>query len=501
MLKISTSGVSSMRNSTMYRIVKILSLLVWAIESESLTKYGSFDQVIQKILDLNASQTCIIRNEESIKVSDRFNLVFGKISSKIPTFMLDLNGTKTSNVSKKIENVRIGLRSPLYLILENLLDFNVQKTRNTLNTIAVLNSSPPRAKFLMILIGNSTSYEVDSNKLLAEAWDLKFLDFSILIVNSIGNSMILDYNPFFERFHRKNLATGGLFPDKLENMNGHKIRIPLYSKPPHVEFVNYSNEISIDGVNYGFIRLTSAALNFSLDYVKMNNDVSENYVFEKIEKGDLVTSIIPYTIGMQLAPLYERGVLIGKVVMEANMNLVGPIFNTNQQSKVYMKIIIYLSLTSLIILIVMVIVKFSKQTSSFWTPLNVLALLFGITVPDRPLKWFQKLVYVTLAMVSIKYSSDFFAVFTDDDVVTNNEIIFDALEEIKKPSLPLYLLNTYFQNDVYYEDEVIQNLKEHSVLINDSKECFEREVIIFMIGCAIAVLIFVFELISQIKSK
>lgn len=42
-------------------------------------------------------------------------------------------------------------------------------------------------------------------------------------------------------------------------------------------------------------------------------------------------------------------------------------------------------------------------------------------------------------MVSIKYSSDFFSGLSDSEIFFNEEIDYNSREEIKHPSLPMYI--------------------------------------------------------------
>lgn len=181
-----------------------------------------------------------------------------------------------------------------------------------------------------------------------------------------------------------------------------------------------------------------------------------------------------YGLGLQITSYYKRGaVLAGRIVREANMHLVVPITYT-ENSKINFKIIFYAGLTAMIILVELIMIKVLKFTPNIWTPFYVFSLLFGVTVPKKPYKRMEKLIYISLAVVSIKYSSDVFAVFTGDDVTKDKETVFDAFEEIKRPTLTLYIGKTHFQDKVNYDDEIIQNLKAHSKLVSVAEDCYRK---------------------------
>lgn len=151
-----------------------------------------------------------------------------------------------------------------------------------------------------------------------------------------------------------------------------------------------------------------------------------------------------------------------------------PIIYVNKKSGIFFKIILNSILTALIILITMVVIKLCKLNPNTWTAFYVLALLFGITVPKKPNKQLERIIFAGLTTFSIQYSSDIFAIFSDDDVVKNEEVIYDALKEIKHPTLVKYLPKNYFVGEGYDNDEVIRNLKTHAVRIEKSVECYEK---------------------------
>lgn len=326
----------------LFRILISLIMIFFLCESTSLKKNDSFDQVIEKILELNLFQISIFRTEETVFAnSTKFKSIIGKISSKIPTFFIDINETKLLNNSQGMENKRKVFNSGLYLIVEDVRNFNVLKFVKNFNMIAESNPQPPRAKCLLVLIGNSKPIETEFQHLFIAAWGMKFLDFSILTLNDHKDLLILNYNPFFKSFGRESISEGQLFPDKLNDMNGLKIKTILYSLPPLIELSKKSNETIINGVNYGFLKLTSEVLNFSFNYVE--NNVLFKRIFEKLEKGDIDMTIMALAVGTQLAALYKKGLLLlGNVIREANMYLYVPVIYTDTYvSMIDSEIILY----------------------------------------------------------------------------------------------------------------------------------------------------------------
>lgn len=441
----------------------IVKILVFIITVQALDK-----KVVDKILELKLYQICIFKSTENF-------IQYNLISEKIPTIIINPNDTKLFNDSRSLENIRNALKnSDLHITVEREDNFDTHKIINSLNLLVELNPGPPRSKYLVILIANTKSTNVNFKSLFRAAWSLKFLDFSILTLHNL-DSKILTYNPFFNTHNRNNLSSASLFPDKLNNMNGFKLRTLLFNRPPHIELINST----INGFNYGFLKTTSQALNFQFQYVDINktHNIADGTILSKIESGDIDVSSITHLLGVQLKDVHRSNssMLASRVVRGAKMTLTGPILHIhNPRSRINLKIVAYSVLTASLILTIMVLLKTCKLSSNIWTPIYVFALLFGITVFKRPRKPLDKCIFAVLAVLSIQYSSEIFAVFTDNEVMSNDEIVYDALKEIQQPSLPIYYHKTYFQGELHHVDQVIRYLKAHSVSIDSLDECFRE---------------------------
>lgn len=462
--------------SRLWKIIIFSALIILTSES-TVTSNDSFDSAITKILDLKPSQITILRDENAeVSNSTEFNLILGKISCEIPTFTISIDKTKALNKNQEMKKIWRALKSDLFVTIESVWNFNAQIIEKKLNKISELNPSPPREKFLLVIIGNSRSFKIDFENLFFNAWTLKFLDFSVLLVNGMDEPWILNYNPFFKSRHQIEVSKGQLFPDKLKNMNGYKIKTLLFNRPPHIEFSKNLNEIIIKGGNNGFWKHTSEFFNFKFEFLSIDEKTkTDSYIFGKIDGNEIDASIITHILGTQLTDLHKKGALIGKAVKEANLHLVVPIRYHTPKSKIDLKIITYSCSTALIIIFTMLIVRLCKLTAILWSPFYVLGLLFGVTMDKRPQKLFERLIYISFAIVSIQYSSEMFAVFNDDGVVKNEEIDYNAFEEVKNPSMTLYLGNSMFQNGENYDDEVISNLRKHAVLVEKTEEFYERK--------------------------
>lgn len=324
-------------------------MILMAYKSSCSPKNHSFDAVTKRIVELKPSKICILASRVTVTPAP-FNDIHVKITREIPTFIMVVNKTKIPNESQIMMNTRLALNSDLFVFVESVRHFDVQKIKENLYFIVKYNFSPPRAKFLLVLIGDSSLVHIHLKKLFIDAWEMKFLDFSILIVHDEGNPIIRNYNPFFKTYHRAATNSGQLFPDKLANMNGYRLKTLLYRRSPHLDFTNDTNKITVSILDYGFWKLTTDALNFTLDFTEIhakNFPVKE--ILNKIEKNEIDVSINPNILGLRLPNYIKRGaLLIGKVVREADVNLVAPIlYVKGADSEIYLTIVLHMSLTTL----------------------------------------------------------------------------------------------------------------------------------------------------------
>lgn len=449
------------------RWLNAIILIALACKSECVPKNVSFDLVINRFLKQSPHQILIFRDEKSdFTESTQTDLIFEKIIQQVPTVTTSVNKTLESKQSQKITDNHNVSNSDLYVILENLQNLTTKKIKNKLIAISESNSLSPRAKCLVIIIGDSSTSEIIKlTKLLIDAWLLKFLDLTILL----NDSVIFYYNPFFEIYHKKDIFFDELFPDKLNNMNGYKIKSFVYNFPPIIEFSNTSNGISVDGIFYGFSKLASEALKFQFDY----------FLIPKIFKfpvNSFDVSNIPQLLGVQMTKYHRRGkILYGRVVEGFNMHLIVPIFLRNPNTaEIYLTVIVHSCLTASIITIILIMIKYFKFTSNLWSPLYVFALILGVTVHKKALKLCERLIFVGLAILSIQYSSSIFAIFSDDSVVKNEEIVFNALEEIKYPSFPLYASKSFFRGEKNYYDDIISYLKAYYIPMEHEEQCYKK---------------------------
>lgn len=127
------------QRSSMSRVKKIivsLIIILQASESTFLLRNDSTDLIIGKIFQRDPSRISSIRNAKTVENSTQFDSIIRKIICKVPTLTIELNETKV---------------------------FEKSKRKNKLYLVAQWNPLPPRSQFLLILLGNTNAFNIDSD--------------------------------------------------------------------------------------------------------------------------------------------------------------------------------------------------------------------------------------------------------------------------------------------------------------------------------------------------
>ena len=108
----------------------------------------------------------------------------------------------------------------------------------------------------------------------------------------------------------------------------------------------------------------------------------------------------------------------------------------------------------------MKVLIFKSISSNIWTLFYTYQVLFGITVREKPKNSIHKIIFFSIAIISFKYYSDITTLLTNDQIIIEREVNFDALQEIKHPSLSIYVEKNYLQTTVNKAESKI--LRDHS---------------------------------------
>lgn len=363
----------------------------------------------------------------------------------------DINGTSETPIFQNPRDTTV------YIILQG--KNSSVRVNDTLNKLTKKSPISMRPKCLVIYSQTKNLLDVETKKILHEAWSLKFLDFTIIRVNIHGVPIdYINYNPF------KNIFNFGywknkydLFPDKLIDVNKYPLNLPVYQLPPYMVIKSQNgNVISVHG-HTPLIYLTAIAkkLNFKLNftYYQDESPVKEYYkLIFSVANGQSHMTAIKFYFSDHI---FDLKVLLGYPYDIGKWVMVAPIF-LEYNIDIPLETFLYVVSFILILLIFVTTLKVLKMNSKQWNMLNLFGVLIGMGV-SQPIKNTDRIIFLTLAIVSIVYSGDFFSTFTDIKV-SGTEKEFNTYEDINKLQIPVYttgnksVFGTEFQKKVLYHD-------------------------------------------------
>ena len=264
-----------------------------------------------------------------------------------------------------------------------------------------------------------------------------------------------------------NLRTN-FFRNKLQNMCGYKIKTVFFNKPSYMSSKTTAVKNEIYGIDFNFIQVTSKVLNFSISFV--HNIATLTDVVKNLKISAINISPVMF---LKASLYYEKNLLTGKAMTDGSMRMCGPILHVSDINNLLNSLIFLCSSAGTVFVIVLVM-KMIKKSSINWSLFYVTQILFGSVVLNKPRTRIEKLIYLNLALVSIKYSSDTVAFLTERKIIIQNELLFDALKQLDNPTLPIYINKDYFDNETDNQDsKIIKLFKKNVHAIPAVSECFK----------------------------
>ena len=408
-------------------------------------------------------------NKKNNANSTEINFIYKNLIAGFPTISIIIEDTKNFNDNNRSVNLPI-FRNPrsttIYVIIQHQNEFAIQIIKNNLQFFVQLSPLHIRPKCLVILFNDSNSVKISEDQLqelLEFAWSLKFLDFVILTVSNDSDAVTIEYNPFTSLCNKNYVnSTREIFPDKLRNMNGYILNTIWFSLPPYMFLDKNSYEnLTYTGIHYAFIQTLSTSLNYTINIIDKYKTPNFKNLFSKLKNEEY--DITPLAI-LMVNKYYNKDILFGRPFLNDFTCLSVPIFSVSKIDNLG-SIFIYMSLSVAIIYGVVLISKLLGFDSKNWTSFNIFRVLLAIVTSKRPKKLKEMCIYLSLALISIKYSADVVAILTDDKIMREIEITFNALDEINKPTLPIYISKYWTKN----REEFYRNVNK----INSAADCFK----------------------------
>lgn len=352
----------------MSRFRYILKLLIFINFSTTvLTDHEKFRNLAFKILQEEKPYKVSIFTDKTVIKSDIHSFI-----STIPSIVLDVRIVKSVDTSV----FQILRSSSLHLIITS----NLKVVEKFVDFLVQLSPKSVRPKCLVIFLkpNSLTVIKSDPKKIISYAWSKKFLDFSIIDASG-RNLTIYDWNPFLETFNNVELLQSvKIFPQKLQNVNGHRIKLPIYHDPPYLDYLTRNNSTLLTGIYLPLFALIIKNMNFTLDYVKLQNDQSFSKIINK--SLDLLVNDEIELIAVPESLRLTKDHLTVEINEDCRKYVaIAPIIQFSTLSvppKIFVNALVIPTLTICIVWMA----EFLKLMSGSWSCSKILRILLGIPV-------------------------------------------------------------------------------------------------------------------------
>lgn len=414
--------------------------------------------VIESIIIERPYQTVIIIDNVS-------NLDYSIIREnlKLPKIIIDTSSLKSEVNSLDWQVSRYSRATSVYIIIsdEKDSDILVKKIQDILNLIQ---TKSVLAKPKCLLIIQNVFSDKHLIQILINAWTLKFLDFTILNTNIISF-----YNPFSKQFYNQPLIQDtSIFPDKLKNMQKHPFQLAFYDFPPQVKANNKRSFIS--GSDFAFFDVFSHHVNCSLQYEMHNVNTKQLIRLSEILYYLENNTVNACAIGCGVNTLFRnRSIAMSKVFQMRNLALLVPvekIFKLKFSHEIWENVFLFVGT-----IVIFRLIAYLFKISSFRV-IHLFENLLGISTATQPKATVERIVYFTLALLSIKFSIDLFETLTEMLLVFE-EKEYRTFDDVLQSDLSVYLPPFYVPLLKTSPDQSIRNLLSKSQISDDVSKIIE----------------------------
>lgn len=447
------------------KLIIVLCAIIFR-KSVANINFDWFDYVLEKInKELKVYQIRLFAGEKSFEDRSQLDLVSKKFTAQIPTITTSLNKSRKSesHMPLNAQGLKNSQNSDLYVFLLTKHKFNFEKIPVTLRIITESNPVAQRPKCMIVLLSVFKLDEADMIKLLLFAWSLYFLDFVILNLIKSSEPIIIDYSPFENIFYHGRVTTRPLFLDKLKNMNQYPVSTTKIDQG--MPYVNTTGGIGLD---YDFLKVLSESLNFEIHLIEFD---FKSPAIEKVARNEFNVSVFTHLIG---TTSYGPNVINSLALRTEQLILTAPI-RSYTDVKDFSEVITSLGFLIGIVMSTIGISKIFQFYSTFWTSFRLYELLLGLSTMKNPQTLTDKIIFLLMAWICMHYSSDLIASISDQELVIDKEIAFDAIEEVLKPSLPIYMSIIFIPKEIVGEDEITRSLRTKTRKLDFGYTCIKEQ--------------------------
>ena len=437
---------------------------------DSLTKYITQNSKIRQVTFFANFEHPIHPNMEEI---------LNEVSKKVPTIVTDTKELTVQN-SSILDNAS-NPSSTLYIYYQDSRS-TILPLDNIIDSVAERFGVKTRPKLLLVLFTRVLHDTLQ--KLLEYAWTHQdFLDFTIIElcgneekiediigVESSGTiSVIHQLNPF-KKIYIRQIWTSDTewFPNKLENMWGHPLKIGIGNYPPYatVKFNDRLELIEFSGINSELMKDLGRVLNFSLDLLRLATFLPKKFDITLLEvqkvleerKVDVLANPFSSVLGDSL-----RSVMI----RESQLCAIVPVM-TRTSLPLSLRFVLAPLVSFAIVASFSILKQMFRFRGRIWQPFNILRVFFGIGVDHRPVGNADRTIFVCLLFVSSIFSTTIYTDLTDVSLRIDGEREFNSFDDLDSSGLTPFIEAARYDTAFASNDHVLNSIKKKTLNLTQS---------------------------------
>lgn len=395
-----------------------------------------------------------------------------------PSVIVDLN--QFLNNTHEIQSFELSIfqnprQSDVYIIITSILS----RMSDILQKIIKIEPVKPRPRTVLF-----TSYrysDEDLETIFIHAWSLKFLDFTIIKIDNIGDRVLLTFNPFTNKHTKEKLRdVSELFPDKLNNVNGYPLTTRAFNSPPFLFAEMKGNKIiNIKGSRTTRIKIIAEKLNFKLTFI--GNLLNTTEVVEKLSQNLESNEINMTPVGFRFNVILQKSnILLGYPESISQLTVIVPVIKT-PRIDITLDMLILLFIFCIILIIFLTFACALKLSPDYWNVFHIFGILIGITIIEPP-KRSDRIVYLTIAFLSIIFSNNYFSTLADLKL-NFVEKKLNNLEDLYQSNIPIYSPNI---NYLFNDSKADKQLLSYTQKIGTNDECIELLIKTNNVACVVS---------------
>ncbi|XP_017794597.1 PREDICTED: uncharacterized protein LOC108576164 [Habropoda laboriosa] len=342
---------------------------------------------------------------------------------------------------------------------------NVKQMDDMIRVI-VHDNNRPKVLLLTILEEENCSFEV----FLKKMWQRQVIDVMILEVSKSDSHEIAikvhQYNPFTNVYDRQPYKSSmQWFPNKMTNLYGYPLKVYIVERLGHIWMTKNSEGYPViyNGSDAKALKVLARAMNFSIALVP-NRDGNEIWALTLNSSIDIVIPMMPYfpehinSTPAETIPLSsESWCAVTPITYKYE------IVNLQPVTGIVINLIVVL-----IFWVVSILMKFSSNT---WKPIKIFALIISTSIPIRPKRTSEKIIFLNIVLVSALYSTNLYADLTTHSLEERTAVKYENFKQLDASGFTPVVLDVLMNLTFTSGDETFRALKRKAIGINNTVEC------------------------------